>query len=205
MKIYIQQVATDEAAKPIAFTDQEPQKKRPRPANQIPPILTADTRIKESNVSFYCQIHKQYKAFLRCPVCEYYNRTCAQLPREHRVYLEALPLFMLTAVKWGKPRRVKMYIAKMRDGSLRELPDFDPKDDVDDLEMFRDVDEILCVTKVLKRRVAWAPVSADRRKEVMAADEATNQPSALQRKSVAEAPPTEEPKKKRAPRKKKEA
>lgn len=55
-----------------------------------------------------------------------------------------------------------MYIAVCTDGSLRRLENFDPKNnDKNNLDEFKDVEEVLVVTKAFRRKVIWAPVSLE--------------------------------------------
>ena len=52
-----------------------------------------------------------------------------------------------------------MYIAVCTDGSLRRLDNFDPKDtDGVGIDQYKDVEEVLVVTKAFRRKVMWAPV-----------------------------------------------
>ena len=55
-----------------------------------------------------------------------------------------------------------MYIAVCTDGSLRRLDNFDPKDtDGVNIDQYKDVEEVLVVTKAFRRKVMWAPVTLE--------------------------------------------
>lgn len=111
------------------------------------------------NKTIRCILFEQYRAYLKCPVCPEYG-TCAQITRKQRIELEASPFFSIKEIAWDGPRRIKnMYIAVCTDGSLRRLDNFDPKDtDGIDIDQYKDVEEVLVVTKAFRRKVMWAPV-----------------------------------------------
>lgn len=122
------------------------------------------------NFTFYCKLHNCYKAFLLCPVCQQYTKKCRQLSPEDRRTLETSPFFEIAALAWDRPRRIqKMYIGRRSDGTLEELTGFDPQSADLNAEEYRDVEEVLVVTKTLRRKVTWAPVSAAKRKKLLAA------------------------------------
>jgi hypothetical protein len=114
------------------------------------------------NKTIRCTIFEQHRAYLKCPLCPEYA-TCAQLKREQRIELETSPFFSIKELTWEGPRRIKtMYIAVCTDGSLRRLENFDPKNnDGMNLDEFKDVEEVLVVTKAFRRKVIWAPVSLE--------------------------------------------
>ncbi len=114
------------------------------------------------NKTIRCTIFEQHRAYLKCPLCPEYA-TCAQLRREQRIELENSPFFSINEITWIGPRRIKtMYIAVCTDGSLRRLENFDPKDTNGiDIDQFKDVEEVLVVTKAFRRKVIWAPVSLE--------------------------------------------
>jgi hypothetical protein len=111
------------------------------------------------NKTIRCILFEQYRAYLKCPVCPEYG-TCAQMTRKQRIELEASPFFSIKEIAWDGPRRIKnMYIAVCTDGSLRRLDNFDPKDtDGINIDQYKDVEEVLVVTKAFRRKVMWAPV-----------------------------------------------
>lgn len=111
------------------------------------------------NKTIRCIVFEQYRAYLKCPVCSEYC-TCAQITRKQRIELEASPFFSIKEIAWDGPRRIKnMYIAVCTDGSLRRLDNFDPKDtDGINVDQYKDVEEVLVVTKAFRRKVMWAPV-----------------------------------------------
>jgi hypothetical protein len=110
------------------------------------------------NISIRCNLHEQHRAFLRCPVCPDYNH-CDQLTKKQRLELESSPFFEIKNITWGNPERIKMYIALMNDGTLKEITEFDPKST--DTDGFQNVREVFLVTKRFKRQVVWSPVSMD--------------------------------------------
>jgi hypothetical protein len=114
------------------------------------------------NKTIRCTIFEQHRAYLKCPLCPEYA-TCAQLKQEQRIELETSPFFSIKELKWEGPRRIKnMYIAVCTDGSLRRLENFDPKNsDGINIDEFKDVEEVLVVTKAFRRKVIWAPVSLE--------------------------------------------
>jgi hypothetical protein len=114
------------------------------------------------NKTIRCTIFEQHRAYLKCPVCPEYG-SCAQITREQRSELETSPFFSIKEITWEGPRRIKgMYIAVCTDGSLRRLDDFDPKDtDGVNIDQYKDVEEVLVVTKAFRRKVMWAPVSLE--------------------------------------------
>jgi hypothetical protein len=111
------------------------------------------------NKTIRCTIFEQYRAYLKCPLCPEYA-TCAQLKREQRNELQTSPFFSIKEIIWENPRRIKtMYIAVCTDGSLRRLDNFDPKNnDGMNLDEYKDVEQVLVVTKAFRRKVIWAPV-----------------------------------------------
>jgi hypothetical protein len=111
------------------------------------------------NKTIRCIMFEQYRAYLKCPVCPEYI-VCAQITRQQRIELETSPFFSIKEITWEGPRRIKnMFIAVCTDGSLRRLDNFDPKDtDVVNLDQYKDVEEVLVVTKAFRRKVMWAPV-----------------------------------------------
>jgi hypothetical protein len=111
------------------------------------------------NKTIRCIMFEQYRAYLKCPVCPEYA-LCTQITRQQRIELETSPFFSIKEIMWEGPRRIKnMFIAVCTDGSLRRLDDFDPKDtDVVNLDQYKDVEEVLVVTKAFRRKVMWAPV-----------------------------------------------
>lgn len=111
------------------------------------------------NKTIRCTLFEQHRAYLKCPLCPEYAK-CAQLKREQRYELETSPFFSIKEITWENPRRVKtMYIAVCTDGSLRRLENFDPKNnDGMNLDDYKDVEEVLVVTKAFRRKVIWAPV-----------------------------------------------
>lgn len=111
------------------------------------------------NKTIRCILFEQYRAYLKCPLCPEYG-TCAQITRKQRIELEASPFFSIKEIAWDGPRRIKnMYIAVCTDGSLRRLDNFDPKDtDGINIDQYKDVEEVLVVTKAFRRKVMWAPV-----------------------------------------------
>jgi hypothetical protein len=111
------------------------------------------------NKTIRCIMFEQYRAYLKCPVCPEYV-LCTQVTRQQRIELETSPFFSIKEITWEGPRRIKnMFIAVCTDGSLRRLDDFDPKDtDVVNLDQYKDVEEVLVVTKAFRRKVMWAPV-----------------------------------------------
>jgi len=111
------------------------------------------------NKTIRCTMFEQHRAYLKCPVCPDYS-TCKQLGRKQRIELEASPFFSIKEIAWEGPRRTKnMYIAVCTDGSLRRLDNFDPKDtDGVGIDQYKDVEEVLVVTKAFRRKVMWAPV-----------------------------------------------
>lgn len=114
------------------------------------------------NKTIRCTIFEQHRAYLKCPECPEYA-TCAQLKQEQRIELETSPFFSINEITWDGPRRTKtMYIAVCTDGSLRRLDNFDPKNnDGMNLDDYKDVEEVLVVTKAFRRKVIWAPVSLE--------------------------------------------
>jgi hypothetical protein len=114
------------------------------------------------NKTIRCIMFEQYRAYLKCPVCPEYIE-CAQITRQQRIELETSPFFSIKEITWEGPRRIRnMFIAVCTDGSLRRLDNFDPKDtDVVDLDQYKDVEEVLVVTKAFRRKVMWAPVSLE--------------------------------------------
>lgn len=106
-----------------------------------------------------CIYFEQHRAYLKCPECSEYS-TCTQLRREQRIELETSPFFSIKELKWEGPRRIKtMYIAVCTDGTLRRLDNFDPKNsDGINIDEYKDVEEVLVVTKAFRRKVIWAPV-----------------------------------------------
>jgi hypothetical protein len=86
-----------------------------------------------------------------------------QLRREQRIELETSPFFSINEITWDGSKRIKtMYIAVCTDGSLRRLDNFDPKNnDGNNIDEFKDVEEVLVVTKAFRRKVVWAPVSLE--------------------------------------------
>lgn len=111
------------------------------------------------NKTIRCTIFEQYRAYLKCPLCPEYA-TCTQLKREQRNELQTSPFFSIKEIIWENPRRIKtMYIAVCTDGSLRRLENFDPKNnDGMNLDDYKDIEEVLVVTKAFRRKVIWAPV-----------------------------------------------
>jgi hypothetical protein len=111
------------------------------------------------NKTIRCIMFEQYRAYLKCPVCSEYA-LCTQITRKQRIELESSPFFSVKEITWEGPRRIKnMFIAVCTDGSLRRLDNFDPKDtDVVNLDQYKDVEEVLVVTKAFRRKVMWAPV-----------------------------------------------
>jgi hypothetical protein len=111
------------------------------------------------NKTIRCTLFEQHRAYLRCPVCSEYD-TCVQLRTEQRIELQNSPFFSIKEITWDGPRRTKkMYIAVCTDGSLRRLDNFDPKDtDGVGIDQYKDVEEVLVVTKAFRRKVMWAPV-----------------------------------------------
>jgi len=111
------------------------------------------------NKTIRCTLFEQHRAYLRCPVCPEYD-TCVQLRTEQRIELQNSPFFSIKEITWDGPRRTKkMYIAVCTDGSLRRLDNFDPKDtDGVGIDQYKDVEEVLVVTKAFRRKVMWAPV-----------------------------------------------
>jgi hypothetical protein len=111
------------------------------------------------NKTIRCIMFEQYRAYLKCPVCPEYV-LCTQITRKQRIELESSPFFSVKEITWEGPRRIKnMFIAVCTDGSLRRLDNFDPKDtDVINLDQYKDVEEVLVVTKAFRRKVMWAPV-----------------------------------------------
>ncbi len=109
--------------------------------------------------TIHCIKFEQHRAYLKCPLCPEYD-TCPQLRREQRIELETSPFFSIKEIIWKGPRRTKtMYIAVCTDGSLRRLDNFDPKNnDGINLDDYKDVEEVLVVTKAFRRKVIWAPV-----------------------------------------------
>jgi hypothetical protein len=114
------------------------------------------------NKTIRCTIFEQHRAYLKCPLCPEYD-TCAQLKQEQRIELETSPFFSINEITWDGPKRIKtMYIAVCTDGSLRRLVNFDPKNnDGMNLDEFKDIEEVLVVTKAFRRKVIWAPVSLE--------------------------------------------
>jgi hypothetical protein len=111
------------------------------------------------NKTIRCTLFEQHRAYLKCPVCPEYA-TCSQIKRKQRTELENSPFFSIKEIAWDGPRRIKnMYIAVCTDGSLRRLENFDPKDTNGvNLDQYKDVEEVLVVTKAFRRKVMWAPV-----------------------------------------------
>jgi hypothetical protein len=114
------------------------------------------------NKTIRCTMFEQHRAYLKCPVCSEYG-LCTQITRQQRIELETSPFFSIKEITWEGPRRIKvMYIAVCTDGSLRRLDDFDPKNtDGVDVDQYKDVEEVLVVTKAFRRKVMWAPVSLE--------------------------------------------
>jgi hypothetical protein len=114
------------------------------------------------NKTIRCTLFEQHRAYLKCPLCPEYA-TCAQLKRKQRIELENSPFFSINEITWDGPRRIKtMYIAVCTDGSLRRLENFDPKNnDGINIDEYKDVEEVLVVTKAFRRKVIWAPVSLE--------------------------------------------
>jgi hypothetical protein len=135
------------------------------------PVICADPGDPEKTKALYvwlnktirCTIFEQHRAYLKCPVCPEYA-TCAQITREQRIELEASPFFSIKEITWDGPRRIKnMYIAVCTDGTLRRLDNFDPKDtDGVHVDQYKDVEEVLVVTKAFRRKVMWAPVPLEK-------------------------------------------
>jgi hypothetical protein len=111
------------------------------------------------NKTIRCTMFEQHRAYLKCPVCPEYP-LCAQIRKKQRIELETSPFFSIKEIAWDGPRRItNMYIAVCTDGSLRRLDNFDPKNtDGVNIDQYKDVEEVLVVTKAFRRKVMWAPV-----------------------------------------------
>lgn len=118
-------------------------------------IMTEQQLYNQLNISIRCSLHEQHRAYLRCPVCPDYNK-CEQLTKQQRLELESSPFFEINYITWGNPERSKMYIALMKDGFLRQITEFDPKNT--NTEDFKDIQEVFLVTKRFKRQTIWSSV-----------------------------------------------
>ncbi len=100
---------------------------------------------------------------MMCPVCEFYE--CAQLSEEQIRELNRSPL-MDRLVKKLIPRRIKLYIIKYLDGTLKEAPELDPSNP--DKILMQNVDTVYQIGKELVPVIVLKPKPKEERKKIVA-------------------------------------
>ena len=113
-----------------------------------------------------CQKKAQNVPFMMCPVCEFYE--CGQLSEEQVRELNRSPL-MDRQVKKLIPRRIKLYIIKYMDGTLKEAPDLDPNNP--DRQLMQDVDTVYQINKELVPVIVLKPKPKEQRDRILHAAE----------------------------------
>ena len=99
---------------------------------------------------------------MMCPVCEFYE--CAQLSEEQIRDLNRSPL-MDRQVKKLIPRRIKLYIIKYMDGTLKEAPDLDPNNP--DRQLMQDVDTVYQINRELVPVIVLKPKPKEQRDRIL--------------------------------------
>jgi len=91
-------------------------------------------------------------SFMHCPLCSLFP--CKQLPAQEVRELHLSPLMERRVVKFI-PRRVKLYIIKYLDGTLKEAADLDPNQP--DWELMQNVEIVYQVGKELVPVIVLRP------------------------------------------------
>lgn len=104
----------------------------------------------------------QTVSFMMCPLCDLYP--CSQLSAEDLYDLNVSPLMNRTVTKF-KARRIKLYIIKYLDGTLKEAPELDPSNP--DRDLMQNVDTVYQVGKELVPVIVLKPKPKEERKKVL--------------------------------------
>ncbi|MDT8448106.1 MAG: hypothetical protein RRB13_14535 [bacterium] len=96
--------------------------------------------------TFFCESRGQRVALLACPSCRFYP--CGALSEGQMELLCGSPMLEL-AVSGLEPRRRKMFLIKYKDGSYKEVEDFDPSQP--NLELLEGMDRVFQVNR------EWVP------------------------------------------------
>lgn len=122
------------------------------------------SELQKIDRALLCQKKGQNVPLMMCPVCEFYE--CAQLTKEQIRDLNRSPL-MDRQVKKLIPRRIKLYIIKYMDGTLKEAPDLDPNNP--DRQLMQDVDTVYQIGKELVPVIVLKPKPKEQRDRILQA------------------------------------
>ena len=124
------------------------------------------SEVQKIDRALLCQKKGQNVPFMMCPLCEFYR--CAQLSAEQISELNRSPL-MDRQVKKLIPRRLKLFIIKYTDGTLKEAPDLDPNNP--DRQLMQDVDTVYQINKELVPVIVLKPKPKEQRDRILQAAE----------------------------------
>ena len=109
-----------------------------------------------------CKDKEYQKPLLSCLECRKFP--CRSITKEHmqRLYDS---VFVNKIIDGFKPRRTRMYVFKHSNGDLKLAPkDFNP--DKPDFNLLKDVDEVLCINKVLVKQMKLVVKAKEEREQI---------------------------------------
>lgn len=107
----------------------------------------------------YCKQRSHWLPLLACVDCRRFP--CSTLKADDLKTLKE-SLFITKVITGFSSRRAKMYVFKFSNGDLKEAPvDFNP--DNPDFEQLKDVEEVLCISKILVKQMKLVVKSKEER------------------------------------------
>ena len=128
---------------------------------QVTMTLPDLSDLKKVDRVLFCEQKRMTVSFMHCPLCNVFP--CKQLPADEVRELHLSPLMERRVVKFI-PRRVKLYIIKYLDGTLKEAPNLDPNHP--EWELMQNVEIVYQVGKELVPVIILRPKPQAEREKV---------------------------------------
>ncbi len=139
-------------------------KERPAEVNSNKQFLLNGEQINIQKIDkvVQCVLKGLSVSFMMCPVCDLYP--CSQLTAEDQYDLNVSPLMNRSVIKF-KSRRVKLFIIKYLDGTLKEAPELDPSNP--DRDLMQNVDTVYQIGKELVPVIVLKPKPKEDRSKIV--------------------------------------
>ena len=115
-----------------------------------------------SNQNFFCDARGQRVALMACPSCKYHP--CDKLDEEQAAELANSPM-LVRSVESLLPQKIKMYVIKYQDGTLKEVPDLNPN--APDPELMEGIETVYQVNREWVPQYVLRPKSKSERQRII--------------------------------------